>query len=160
MPAILYTIAENSQEFQHDCIYRRDRRVSGWHEGWDAGGETARETENLAAWDCELGRGSARGQRNPGCWRGGAAEFQVFSFSESGHSDFQIRGLLCARRSHSGKGETACSIPVCTAVQYHWILEKSRLFFLCTLSEPLANSTYAPTATSGLDLGLKNEHAR
>jgi len=34
------------------------------------------------------------------------------------------------------------------------------LFFLCPPSEPLANSTYAPTAVSGLDLGLKDGHSR
>ena len=40
--------------------------------GWDGGGETARETENLAAWGGESGRGPARGAGIRGA---GAAEF-------------------------------------------------------------------------------------
>jgi hypothetical protein len=57
--------------------------------------------EKLRIWrpGWRIGPGSARDQRNSGCWRGGAAEFQVFSFSESRHSDFQIRCLLCALSS-------------------------------------------------------------
>jgi hypothetical protein len=35
-------------------------RGSRRHGGWDAGGETARETENPAAWGGESGRGPAR----------------------------------------------------------------------------------------------------
>jgi hypothetical protein len=83
----------------------RERRAPDWPGvpafapagGWVAGGETARETENLATWGGESGRGRRAGGEIPGVGGGGAAEFQVFSFSESGHSDFRIRGLLCAQ---------------------------------------------------------------
>ena len=34
------------------------------------------------------------------------------------------------------KGETACSIPVCTAVQYHRILRKESFILYYTLANP------------------------
>ncbi len=63
--------------------------VRDQHGGWDAGGETARETENLATWGCESGRGGvAREIRGAG-----QVERQNSRFSESGHSDSHIRSL-------------------------------------------------------------------
>ena len=47
----------------------------------DAEAETARETENLAAWGGESGRGQARGEADPGCRRGRGGRisgFQIF----------------------------------------------------------------------------------
>ena len=55
---------------------RRRLRRDG---GWDAGGETARETENLAAWGCESGRGRRAAGEGRGVGDGGRIpDFQFF----------------------------------------------------------------------------------
>jgi hypothetical protein len=72
--------------------------------GMGVGMPEAKRLEKLRIWrPGAVSRGGvahvAREIRGAG--RGGAAEFQVSSFSESGHSDFRIRGLLCAQLRHS-----------------------------------------------------------
>ena len=71
---------------------RTDRDLAGvgrfrvaW--GRDAEAETARETENLAVWGGESGRGPARVEKIPGCREARAAGFQNFSIPESGPSE-------------------------------------------------------------------------
>jgi hypothetical protein len=54
--------------------WRRLRRPGGR----DAEAETARETENLAVWGGESGRGPARVGENPGCRRGEGGRISVF----------------------------------------------------------------------------------
>jgi hypothetical protein len=64
-----------------------ERRGLRRHGGWNAGGETSRETANLEAWGCESGRGRGLAWEVSGVPRGvGRADFQVFRFSGSGHS--------------------------------------------------------------------------
>jgi hypothetical protein len=55
--------------------------------GWDAGGETARETENLATWGGESGRGRRAAREIPGAGRVGR---QNFRFSVFQRTDTQI----------------------------------------------------------------------
>jgi hypothetical protein len=65
----------------------------------------AKRLEKLRIWRpgavSRAGVGAAAGEI-PGVGEARAAEFQVFSFSESGRSDFRIGGLLCARNGHPG----------------------------------------------------------
>ena len=55
--------------------------------GWDAGGEAARETENLAAWGGESGRGRRAAREIPGV---GGVGRQNSRFSVFQRADTQI----------------------------------------------------------------------
>jgi hypothetical protein len=61
----------------------------------DAGGETARETENLASWGGASGRGRCAAREIPGA---GGVVRQNSIFSKSGHSNSRIRGLTAQLR--------------------------------------------------------------
>ena len=82
----------------------RDRSARDWAGaarfaragGWDAVGETARETENMATWGCESGRDRVRGGADRGSG-GGVAEFQIFRISAlQAASDSRRRPFLRA----------------------------------------------------------------
>jgi hypothetical protein len=84
---------------------RRDRDWAGvpaFATGWgrDAGGETARETENMAAWGCESGRGRRAAREIPGDGGVGRQNFRFSVFQRVGTQKFSVSGRN--QPSHSG----------------------------------------------------------